>query len=51
MSTKVKTRAEIEADIATKRARQQRLPAVWPEYRELSAEIDALVQQWLKASA
>lgn len=50
--TPTRTRASIEADIAAKRAQQDRMPVHWHDRREkLGAEIDRLVDQWIAASA
>ena len=45
-------RAGIEAAIVALRAKAKRLPAHWvDEQREISDEVDALVDRWLVASS
>lgn len=50
MPTTTDTRAAIEREIRSLRAKQDRMPAHWHERREqVGDEIDALVDRWLAA--
>jgi hypothetical protein len=50
--TDTSTRADIEAAIAERRVKAKRMPSHWVDRRaEVAAEVDDLVDAWLKARA